>query len=349
MKQNDFHSVLEALEEPVLLIDRASVILRANGAAREILGDAIEGSPLVRVIRHPEALRCLENVLLHHEKTSAEIHLAVPQRTIFRLTALPLQDDGEEAAVAFILNDMSPLLEAAQMRSDFVANVSHELRSPLTTLAGLIETLQGAAKDDETARLRFLGIMQNEAGRMDRLIDDLLSLSRVEAEAKIRPTESVDLIPVIKAVIATLEEREDGFDHAYFFSADMRAASVSGETDQLTQVFQNLLENAAKYSDPKGAIRVTLEVREKALGFNTPVLIVTVDDEGEGIAAEHVPRLTERFYRVDSGRSRAMGGTGLGLAIVKHIVSRHRGRISITSQQGEGTKVTILLPALSVA
>ncbi|MFD0916102.1 ATP-binding protein [Pseudahrensia aquimaris] len=340
------HQILSALDEPVLLIDTARTILFANEAAHALLGKGIDGTQLVRVVRHPEAIRCVSAVLSGQDRSMAQFHLEVPHRTAFRLTAVRLVDD--EAAAALVLKDISPLLEAEQMRSDFVANVSHELRSPLTTLAGLIETLQGSARNDPKAQVRFLETMGREAARMDRLIDDLLSLSRVEAQERVRPTASVDLSAVITDVVASLQERGDFEGRDLNINLADNTATVLGDADQLTQVFQNLIENAAKYSKPEGTISIALERRDKALGFSTPVFIASVTDEGQGIAPEHLPRLTERFYRVDSGRSRQKGGTGLGLAIVKHILSRHRGRLIVSSEVGKGSKFSVLLPALKL-
>ncbi len=343
MENADLHIVLDAVEEPVLLLGHNGTILHVNGPGCELLGDGLEGLPFVRALRQPEALRCVNSVLDGVERASTEIQLRAPHSSTYRLTAVHL--GGENTAVAVTLTDMTPLLQAAQMRSDFVANVSHELRSPLTTLSGLIETLQNAAKDDPEARTRFLDIMSREAGRMDRLIDDLLSLSQVEAEERVRPTEDVDLARITHSVVNTMKERPDGQERAFRLSGLDDAVMVSGDPDQLTQVIYNLLENATKYSRPGGTIVLDALKRPSVPGFASAAWELLIADEGEGIAQEHLPRLTERFYRVDSGRSRQMGGTGLGLAIVKHILSRHRGRLSIRSDVGNGTTVSILLPA----
>ena len=336
--------VIDSLDEPFLLVDDQRIITRVNAAARDTLGEDLLGQPFVRSIRHPEAIRCLSEVLNGQASASAEIQLLTPHVTTFRLTAIALTGDNPAAVV---LKDVSPLLAAAQMRSDFVANVSHELRSPLTTLAGLIETLKGPAKDDAEGRERFLNIMEREAGRMDRLIADLLSLSRVEEHEKVRPTETVDLCSIIKSVITNVQESGGEHDHEIEFQSDVDEARTPADPDQLTQVFQNLLENAIKYSAPGGKISISVLPQMNAPGFSGPLWVASVTDQGEGIDAEHIPRLTERFYRVDSGRSREMGGTGLGLAIVKHIVSRHRGRLGIKSTKGSGTEISVMLPAMT--
>jgi two-component system phosphate regulon sensor histidine kinase PhoR len=227
------------------------------------------------------------------------------------------------------------------MRADFVANASHELRTPLASLSGFVETLQGSARNDPTARDRFLGIMAEQARRMSRLIDDLLSLSRVELNEHLHPQQAVDLVPIVGHVCDTLSPlaRERGVELVLSRGAERLA--VLGERDELIRVFENLVENALKYGASGKRVEVTL-VSESSGGRGEAV--VTVRDFGPGIAAEHLPRLTERFYRVDVETSRAEGGTGLGLAIVKHILARHRGRLAIESEPGRGAAFTVRIP-----
>ncbi|MEO0546410.1 MAG: ATP-binding protein [Pseudomonadota bacterium] len=346
MKDADLHIVLGAVQEPVLLVDRFQRIVHGNAPALEMFGPDLEGKTFVRVLRQPAALKCLSQVV--DGKARAEADLIIQgeqsvQSLPYKMTAVHLGSD--DPAIAITFKDVSALVQAAQMRSDFVANVSHELRSPLTTLSGMIETLMGNARDDPEAQQRFLKIMEREASRMDRLIGDLLSLSRVEADERIRPTDSVDLVEIIFNVLASMRERAEGEDRTLAFEPAAERCIVSGKADELTQVFQNLIENSVKYSKPGGFVEVRVEWQRTAPRFLTPVWAISVRDEGEGIAPEHIPRLQERFYRVDSGRSRQMGGTGLGLAIVKHILNRHRGRLNIESQLGAGTTMTVLLPA----
>ncbi|MEM8748928.1 MAG: ATP-binding protein [Pseudomonadota bacterium] len=341
--------ILNAIEAPFLLVNRDRTITYANRQAGIVLGDRsaddLIGQTFVRVLRNPDAVRCLEIALTRGETAHADIPLSHPQPGTYRLSAVPIEHENDAAAIT--LMDVTPLIKAAQMRSDFVANVSHELRSPLTTLSGLIETLQTSASGDPEAQKRFLGVMAREASRMDRLIDDLLSLSRVEEDERIRPTASVNLVPLIEGVISTLKDRAEALDRKIEFHAPDSSCLVAGDSDQLIQVFQNLLENAIKYSKPGGAVQMAIETKKSAPRFDSLVWAVSVKDEGEGIAPEHMPRLTERFYRIDSGRSRQLGGTGLGLAIVKHILNRHRGRLHIASKPGEGATMTVLLPALN--
>jgi len=343
MKDADLLIVLGAVQEPVLLVDGFQRIVHGNPAAREMFGNDLEGMSFVRVLRQPAAVKCLSEVLDGASRREAEIVIQGDQSVPYMMTAVHL--GGDDPAVAITLKDVSALVQAAQMRSDFVANVSHELRSPLTTLSGLIETLMGNARDDPDAQARFLKIMEREASRMDRLIGDLLSLSRVEADERIRPTASVDLVEIIFNVLASMRERAEVENRTLEFEPASERCIVTGKADELTQVFQNLIENSVKYSKPGGPVKVSVKWQRSAPRFLTPVWAISVTDEGEGIPPEHIPRLQERFYRVDSGRSRLKGGTGLGLAIVKHILNRHRGRLIIDSKHGVGTTMTVLLPS----
>ena len=239
------------------------------------------------------------------------------------------------------LADVSRQREAERMRADFVANASHELRTPLATLAGFIETLQGPAADDSDARLRFLDVMANEAARMTRLIDDLLSLSRIERDKNVRPRDSVDMGAVVRSVASASAGQLEADDRRLNLDLADPLPRVVADADQMQQVLHNLISNAVKYGRSSTPITVSAAAEDGALG---PMLRVTVSDVGDGIEPGHIPRLTERFYRVDAGRSRRMGGTGLGLAIVKHIVERHRGELDIRSMVGKGTSVSFTLP-----
>jgi two-component system phosphate regulon sensor histidine kinase PhoR len=253
----------------------------------------------------------------------------------------PLADGGR---VVVVLSDRSRERAVERMRADFAANASHELRTPLASLMGFIDTLRGPAADDPPAQQRFLGIMAEQAARMNRLIDDLLSLSRIELVEHQAPAERVDLAELLRGLAAGFEPRLA----AHRVTLDLVVAAglppVLGDADQLAQVAQNLLDNAVKYGRECGAVRLAAE---PAAGPRWPArsgVVVTVGDQGHGIPREHLPRLTERFYRVDTGRSCAVGGTGLGLAIVKHIVNRHRGQLAIDSEEGVGTTVSVWLP-----
>ncbi|MEZ5855126.1 MAG: ATP-binding protein [Hyphomicrobiaceae bacterium] len=240
-------------------------------------------------------------------------------------------------ALLIVLRDRTEIEQLAQMRADFVANASHELRTPLASLKGFVETLQGAAKDDAKAREQFLAIMQEQAERMSRLIDDLLSLSRIEMRQHVMPTGAVDLGPLVTGTLLTMRPIAEKAAIEIHFAQPSEPISVRGDRDELAQVVQNLIQNAVKYGKAGGRVHVTLANDERRV-------VLTVSDDGVGIAPHHIPRLTERFYRVNAKESRERGGTGLGLAIVKHIVNRHRGELMIESELGKGSKFTVLLP-----
>jgi two-component system, OmpR family, phosphate regulon sensor histidine kinase PhoR len=247
------------------------------------------------------------------------------------------------------LHDLTAAKRSERLRADFVANASHELRTPLASLIGFIETLRGPARDDSAARQHFLSIMAEQSQRMKRLVDDLLSLSRIEMNEHRPPTERVDLARLLPTVADLLGQRAAARDMQIKLDLPADLPAVLGDSDELAQVFQNLLDNAIKYSRAGTSIDVTAHASGRILpgarpGERPPAVAVTVRDHGEGIAREHLPRLTERFYRVDAARSRELGGTGLGLAIVKHIVNHHRGALEIDSEPGEGSVFTIHLP-----
>ncbi|MFL9842443.1 ATP-binding protein [Sphingomonas sp. ST-64] len=332
----DIADAIEAVFEPMLVVDTQRVAA-ANGAARALLGDHILGEDVRVAIRHPAAA---ERLLSPEDGApGAPIHLVGlgtrDQRWEMRVRAL-----SRETRIVH-LSDRTGAHAADRIRVDFVANASHELRTPLASILGFIETLEDAADDPET-RSRFLKVMDTEARRMQRLIDDLMSLSRIEAEKYRAPDHSIDLarlIGEVKDEIAALAPVR-----AADIVLDIDAVPpVRGDRVQLSQLLHNIIGNAMKYGRPGHPVTVGLR------GAGTAMVRLAVRDVGEGIAPEHLPRLTERFYRVDSSRSRAAGGTGLGLAIVKHIVERHRGRLDIASTVGEGTTVTILLPTAPVA
>jgi two-component system phosphate regulon sensor histidine kinase PhoR len=242
--------------------------------------------------------------------------------------------------------DTSEQSRLAQLRADFIANASHELRTPLASIKGFIETLQGPARDDAPARTRFLEIMATQAHRMNRILDDLLSLSRIEMRAHLRPEGEVDAGELVAQVIRGLEPLAREAEVTLSLRPSTALARVRGDRDELEQVLQNLIHNAIKYGRKSGTVDIELTERAAAKG-RRHALAITVRDDGPGIAPEHLPRLTERFYRVDTARSREKGGTGLGLAIVKHILNRHRGELEITSEVGRGSQFTIVLEALS--
>lgn len=344
MNLDDLRRVLDAMPAAMLVADAQSRVIAANDAAERLLGPIPSARPFVTVLRHPEVNAALESVLKDGSRARLSATLGAQDRTVFcEITVTPLLVGGKTAA-AVAIEDRSRDEATEHMRRDFVANVSHELRTPLTALTGFIETLRGPARDDAAARDRFLDIMEREAGRMNRLIGDLLSLSRVEQDERRRPVESVDLAALLRNEVATLAPSARRAGVRIEESGTDTPVTVPGDADQLVQVFRNLIENAVKYGGSGGVVRVGLAQIAREPVLRGPCAMVTISDEGEGIDARHLPRLTERFYRVDTHRSREKGGTGLGLAIVKHIVNRHRGRLRIDSARGKGSQFHVLLP-----
>src|SRR6056297_3852600 len=337
-------SLLAGLPLAAVLVGADARILAANAAAREMLGQAIEGRHFLTAMRQPDLRAAIEATAEDGTARSITYQTAQDGRdSTFRAHVAGVALAAGDRGVLVSFEDMTEREQAAQMRRDFVANVSHELRTPLTALLGFIETLQGPARRDESAIDRFLGIMQIEASRMERLVRDLLSLSRVESEERVRPREAINLSDVVGSVVYMLRPlaRESG---AELIFDPVEDTPVPGDADQLQQVFTNLIENAIKYGGSGNRITITLDRHPKDATLRMPAIVARVRDTGPGIDPLHIPRLTERFYRVDTHRSREMGGTGLGLAIVKHIVNRHRGRLRISSTPGEGSEFTVILP-----
>lgn len=332
-------SIFDTLPEPVLVIDAKRMVTAANRAALALLPGASVGSDLSLALRQPGVLAAAAHALSGGAAEDVEITVSGPAPQTFQARAFSLDgDDGPRAVVT--LHDITAERRSEGMRSDFVANVSHELRSPLASLLGFVETLRGPAKDDRAAHEKFLGIMQSDAERMARLIDDLLSLSRVEADKHIRPMDTVSLATVLGHVTESARLRAAERNVRIDLELEDGLPTVPGDPDQLIQVFQNLVDNAVKYG--RGESTVTVTARR---GDDT--IVVSVTDQGDGISSQDLPRLTERFYRVDKARSRALGGTGLGLAIVKHIIGRHRGTLAIDSEEGVGSTFTVRLPVTS--
>ena len=342
--------VLDTLAEPVMIIDGSRKVLLANAAADNILGPTHIGRDLSVSLRHPTILDSVDTALSGRAVDPSEISLRgnVPLTFIAHVSAVPPSEDSDGRRAVLFLQDVTALKRADAVRVDFVANVSHELRSPLAALVGFIETLQGPALDDPEAHERFLKIMQTEAQRMTRLIEDLLSLSTVESNEHVRPANEVDVKSVVCGVLDTLSARLDERGNSVELDLSETSPTVTGDRDELTQVFHNLLDNAMNYGGPGKPIHVCVRKIERIPETGEAGVSVTVTDQGDGIDPEHLPRLTERFYRVDKGRSRSLGGTGLGLAIVKHIVSRHRGHVAIESTVGEGSAFTVMLPVFAM-
>jgi two-component system, OmpR family, phosphate regulon sensor histidine kinase PhoR len=333
----------EALPDPLILLNAAGQVLFSNAAARGLFASLREGNHISSVIRTPEFLDAVSAAPERDRAVTVTYAERVPVGRRMAATVAPLSRGSDPGGnILVLLRDLTEIERINQMRADFIANASHELRTPLAALRGFIETLQGTAKEDTGARERFLPIMAEQASRMTRLIDALLSLSRVEMNAHVAPSELVDLNDVLNHAKDTLDPlaRETGL--TLEVGRFPRPAVVRGDRDELVQVLQNLVQNALKYGNRGGHVRIEAK-HIPSLGRQSGRYAIAVIDNGPGIAPEHLPRLTERFYRVDVASSREKGGTGLGLAIVKHILNRHRGELAITSAPGKGSTFTVML------
>ena len=334
-------AIVERLPDPLIVLDAEQRVRRTNAASR-----AAFGADANAVLRHPGLRGAIDLAFATGEAQSAELSRPVPVPREVLATVVPLDPPLADGGCAIVvLSDRTRERAVERTRSDFVANASHELRTPLASLIGFIDTLRGPAADDPPAQQRFLGIMAEQAGRMNRLIDDLLSLSRIELTEHQPPAELVDFGVLLARLVAGFEPRLVVEAVTLETRLTPGLPAVAGDADQLAQVVHNLLDNAVKYGGEGKLVR--LELVPAPDGMRWPAragLVLSVADRGPGIPREHLPRLTERFYRVDKGRSRAVGGTGLGLAIVRHIVNRHRGQLLIESEEGVGTTVSVWLP-----
>ena len=339
-------AVVAGMPDPAVLLDRAGRVIHLNAAAAQ-LAPALRKNELAQfALRSPEIITALREAIATTETRRATYldHVPVDRWMELIVTPVPVPTlfGGMDRCMLMTFHDQTPLRRVEEMRADFVANASHELRTPLAALSGFIDTLQGPAKDDAKARERFLGIMHTQATRMARLIDDLLSLSRVELSAHVRPDAVVDIAPIIRQVADGLEPLARERQVAINIELPDAPVVIAGDREELLRLFENLIENALKYGASGGKVVVSLT--SAMSGERIPEFRVMVRDFGPGIAPEHLPRLTERFYRVDVGDSRAQGGTGLGLSLVKHIVNRHRGRLLIESVPKKGATFTACFP-----
>jgi two-component system phosphate regulon sensor histidine kinase PhoR len=339
-------AVVAGMPDPAVLLDRAGRVIHLNAAAAQ-LAPALRKNELAQfALRSPEIVTALREAIATSEPRRATYldHAPVERWMELIITPVPVPTifGGVDKCMLMTFHDQTPLRLVEEMRADFVANASHELRTPLAALSGFIDTLQGPAKDDVKARERFLSIMHAQATRMARLIDDLLSLSRVELSAHVRPDTTVDIVPIIRQVADGLEPLARERQVEVEIALPETQVLIAGDREELLRLFENLIENALKYGASGGKVIVSLNSALSAEG--TPETRVMVRDFGPGIAPEHLPRLTERFYRVDVGDSRSQGGTGLGLSLVKHILNRHRGRLLIESVPRHGATFTACFP-----
>ena len=338
---------LDALSDPVILIDGRKTIIFFNKAAAGAWPTLVIGMPLSFTLRAPDLVESIDEVLADRSRECegmfSERH-PVERDFSFRIRGLNDVDSYSprtSPSALVIFRDLTEARRLESMRVDFVANASHELRTPLASLIGFIETLQGSARQDPEAQARFLSIMREQGRRMARLIDDLLSLSRVEMSEHRRPTDSVDLTSVVQQSVDTLRPMASARGVTLAIKLSDKPYFIPGDRDELLRVVENLVENGIKYGHAGGRVEIDIQPLQGELSDD---LALSIRDFGHGIAAEHLPRLTERFYRVDASASRESGGTGLGLAIVKHIVNRHRGRLLIESEKGQGSVFRVILP-----
>ncbi|MCB1508565.1 MAG: two-component sensor histidine kinase [Hyphomicrobiaceae bacterium] len=335
--------LIDALPHPAVLIDRKLIVRHANEQATRILSVPRPGDPLAFRLRWPDLISALESCRKDGTPQRIEVKDNTPDERWFDVHVRPYRDnaDGPMRFMLLVAEDKTEERRVEQMRVDFIANASHELRTPLAALTGFIETLMGAGRDDPEARHRFLALMRAQAGRMARLIDDLLSLNRIEMRAHVAPSGTVDLAGLVCETLALLEPLARADAVRFDVQVPETPVHVRGARDELIQVVTNLVDNAIKYGGPDKTVTISVQTPKRSDGGCYAELAVT--DEGPGIAAEHLPRLTERFYRVDVGESRSRGGTGLGLAIVKHIALRHRSRLHIASAPGKGARFSLQL------
>lgn len=331
-------SILDAIGQPALAVREGLVTIAANPIATQMLDMELSGQHMSLALRAPAILKAVEETIETGRRTTAEHHVNAPVRKSLSVRCSRLGVTSEGHAIALvILHDLTYQEQVERMRADFVANASHELRTPLTSLMGFIETMQGPAREDAIGRDKFLALMKAQADRMARLINDLLSLSRIEVNEHVQPSAVVDLASLTRQAVGLLTPLAESVSCVIELEAPPVLA-VRGDGGELTQAIYNLVENALKYGAQGKLITITARLEQGEVALH-------IRDRGPGIAAHHVPRLTERFYRVSTQDSRSRGGTGLGLAIVKHIINRHRGKLAISSELGQGSTFSIFMPS----
>lgn len=342
--------LVDTLPDMLIMTDEELRIVRTNRSARMMFGQNLAGKHLNEIFESDVLINAVITVVESLKGREVDFHIAEPEPKDIHaiIERFPIASKGG-MAVIITLNDVTQLKRIQKMRADFVANASHEIRTPLTSIAGLVELLQGPAKDDKEAHPKFLGMMAEQAERMKNLISDLLSLSKIEMNAHSVPTGEVEVLRVIKHEKDHFEWAAKQKEITINLDVTEGLPKIRGEENELKQVLHNLIGNAIKYGNQGSEVLVSARVtsdlpRDPNFVKTKRVMQVTVRDEGEGIPKEHLPRLTERFYRVDSARTRKVGGTGLGLAIVKHILHRHRGVMKVESVVGEGSSFHVYLP-----
>lgn len=349
--RDDRHIAAQVLSQfpvPVIVLGDEERIIISNEESQPLIAGATVGRRLSAVVRAPALLDAVNRILDGGEAERVEFVTPGNVESYFEAYCAPLNVEGSSPNtphVLIALNDLTEAKRVDQMRVDFIANVSHELKTPLSSMVGFVETLRGIAKDDNEAREEFLSIMHKQAGRMGRLVDDLLSLSRIELNEHVAPTDLIALEDIVEEAVTFLRPVAEEANVQIEYDGEDDLPPVFGSRDQLFQVFQNLIDNAVKYGGSDNTVTVSVSLQRKFQeGDDDQTIRVDITDRGPGIEREHIPRLTERFYRVDVKQSRNSGGTGLGLAIVKHIVSRHKGEFSIQSVIGKGSTFTVMIP-----
>ena len=340
-----WHALVDALPDPALVLDQAGTVIYHNPLVADLYPRVRIGSAITLLSREPDLLTAIDQACRSADRTVVHLHDRVPVTR--RMSAIvsrigEAEPETGSPSILVVLRDLTDQEKHAQIRSEFIAYASHELRTPLASLKLIVETLQGPARKDPEKRERFLSMMLVQASRMAQLIDDLLSLSRIEMRAHLPPRDIVEMSALLESVLQALEPLAESNDIKLELINRVGAIQVRGDRDELAQVFHNLVQNAIRYGRPGGFVRMTVD-REQPAGAANAIVRIAVCDNGIGIAPEHLPRLTERFYRVSAVDSRAKGGTGLGLAIVKHIITRHRGDLDITSTPDEGSTFTVTL------
>lgn len=335
-------ALIDAIGLPVALLDAEGIVLGASASMHKVVAPVETGKPLSFALRDPDLIAAIAAIAAGGPDQVIEMAERVPVERLFRVHLRAVATARPRRPVMITFEDLTQQRSTERMRVDFVANASHELRTPLASLLGFVETLQGPARNDLKVQERFLGIMRDQALRMSRLVDDLLSLSRIELKAHLAPDTPVDLVAIMREIVDSLAVVAAERDTKIRVETAQPMLMVAGDRDELLRMAENLVENAIKYGGSGGVVGIDLAAAGREV-------VLCVSDDGPGIAAEHLPRLTERFYRVDTAASRSAGGTGLGLAIVKHIVVRHRGRLEIESRVGAGSTFRVVLPMPAAA
>ncbi|MEP3476542.1 MAG: ATP-binding protein [Hyphomicrobiales bacterium] len=341
-----WEQLIESIPDPVFILGPQNKLLYANEQAKNIFNIKRLGVGISAIIRTPKLLEAIDAVTESKEKKKIQLVERTPIERQFTVNIAWLaREDKSDPTILVHFRDLTEQERLNRMRADFIANASHELRTPIASLLGFVETLQGPAKNDEAAREKFLGIMAVQGRRMTNLVDDLLSLSRVEMNAHKIPNEKVNLVTLLHNTMDSLTPLAEQQNIKLEFEEPEEEFVAIGEEDELSQVFQNLVHNAIKYgkSDGEGYVRLFLAHIKRDKNKQEQIKVI-VEDNGIGIASHHIPRLTERFYRADIEQSREKGGTGLGLAITKHIITRHRGELKVNSRKGHGSIFSVLLP-----